>query len=135
MEALSSHRLPALLGRITLTLVLLALIASLWGWGQESEEPRGKLRLRFVDSGTGQVTPVPVEVLDQEDQAFVAEDALLVGGDSVDQAVRCEGTVEEALARLRPGWRNFDLRAQWGRALRGPNSTSALASRKVMIEF
>ena len=55
MEALSSHRLPALLGRITLTLVLLALIASLWGWSQGSEEPRGKLRLRFVDSGTGQV--------------------------------------------------------------------------------
>ena len=74
MEALSSHRLPALLGRITLTLVLLALIASLWGWGQGSEEPRGKLRLRFVDSGTGQVTPVRVEVLDQEDQAFVGED-------------------------------------------------------------
>lgn len=74
MKALSSHRLPALLGRITLTLVVLALIVSLWGWGQGSEEPRGKLRLRFVDSGTGQVTPVRVEVLDQEDQAFVAED-------------------------------------------------------------
>ena len=108
MEALSSHRLPALLGRITLALVLLVLMASLWGWGQGSEEPRGKLRLRFVDSGTGQITPVRVEVLDQENQAFVAEDALLVGGDSVDQAVRWEGSVEDALARLRPGWRNFD---------------------------
>ena len=64
MEALPSHRLPALLGRITLTLVLLALIASLWGWSQGSEEPRGKLCLRLVDSGTGQVTPVRVEVLD-----------------------------------------------------------------------
>ena len=108
MEALSSHRLSALVGRITLTLVLLALIASLWGWGQGSEEPRGKLRLRFVDSETGQVTPVRVEVLDQEDQAFVAEDVLLAGGDPVDQAVRWEGTVEEALARLKPSWRNFD---------------------------
>ena len=108
MKALSSHRLPALLGWTTLTLVLLALIASLWGRGQGSEERRGKLRLRFVDSGTGQVTPVRVEVLDQEDQAFVAEDALLVEGDSVDQAVRWEGTVEDALARLRPSWRNFD---------------------------
>ena len=108
MEALSSHRLSALVGRITLTLVLLALIASLWGWGQGSEEPGGKLRLRFVDSETGQVTPVRVEVLDQEDQAFVAEDVLLAGGDPVDQAVRWEGTVEEALARLKPSWRNFD---------------------------
>ena len=79
MEALSSHRLLTLLGRIALAPALLALIASLWGRG--SEEHPGKLRLRFVDSGTDQVTPVRVEVLDHEDQAFVAVDALLAGGD------------------------------------------------------
>ena len=83
MEALSSHRLPALLGRITLTLVLLALIASLWGWGQGSEEPRGKLR----------------------------------SGGLSDRAT--EAATSSSV----------------GRTLRGPNSTSALASRKVMIEF
>ena len=82
------------------------MIASLWGRG--SEEHPGKLRLRFVDSGTDQVTPVRVEVLDHEDQVFVAVDALLAGGDPVDQAVRWEGTVEDALARFKPSWQNFD---------------------------
>ncbi len=107
-KALSLRRHPALLSGITLTLVLLGLTASLWKWGQGGQETHGTLRLSLVDPLTGQVAPARVEVLDQEDQAFVAEDALLSGGDSVDQEVRWEGTVEDALARLKPGWRNYD---------------------------
>ena len=108
MKACSLRRLPALLSSITLTLVLLVLIVSLWGRGEEAEGPRGELRVRFVDSETGQTTPVRVAVLDEQEQAFVAEDALLAGGDPKNQESRWEGTVEDALARFKPSWRNYD---------------------------
>ena len=106
MKALSFRRHPALLSRITLTLVLLGPTAAHWKWGQGGEETQGTLSLSLVDPLTGQVTPARVEVLDPEGQAFVAEDALLVGGGP--GAVPREGTVEDALARRKPGWRNFD---------------------------
>ncbi len=108
MKALSFRRHPALLSSITLTLVLLGLTASLWKWGQGGEKAQGTLRLSLVDPLTGQVTPARVEVLDQEDQAFVAEDALLSGGDPKNQESRWEGTIEDALARFKPSWRDFD---------------------------
>ena len=57
MKPLSFRWHPALLGRFTLTLVLLGLTVSLWKWGQGGEEAQGTLRLTLVDPLTGQVTP------------------------------------------------------------------------------
>ena len=101
-------RLPVLSGVMALALILLVVVALSRGAAQPGQEPTIALRIRFVEAGDGQPTPARISVRDEQDRDFVAEDALLSGGDSVDQAVRWEGSLEEALARFKPGWRNYD---------------------------
>jgi hypothetical protein len=61
----------------------------------------GVLKLVVIDEETGQPTPARVEILDAQNKAYLAEDALLIGGDGpVDREVPWKGTLEEHLASL-----------------------------------
>ena len=85
---------------LTLLLFLLGIVLSFStrGLGGERIEP-GTLKLTIVDE-QGNPTPARVEVLNSEGKGYVAEDALLVGGDPKDRDVPWKGTVEDALAAL-----------------------------------
>ena len=65
--------------------VIAGLVCLLAAWAGSRLEPRqdapGTLKLSIVDATTGQSTPARVEVLDKDGKAYVAEDALLIGGD------------------------------------------------------
>jgi len=50
-------------------------------WSGQGKDAPGCLKLSVVDEGTKQTTPCRVEILDKDGKAYVAEDALLIGGD------------------------------------------------------
>ena len=61
----------------------------------------GKLKLTILESGSGQPTPVRVELQDSKGQGYVAEDALPAGGDCSGMGKEREfPTLEEAIALL-----------------------------------
>ena len=61
---------------------LICLIAAWSGSRPQTEQDTpGVLTLSIVDETTGQPTPARVEVLDRDGKGFVAEDAMLIGGD------------------------------------------------------
>jgi hypothetical protein len=61
---------------------LFCLIAA-WAGSRSASAPDapGALKLSVIDEATKQPTPARVEVLDQDGKAFIADDALLIGGD------------------------------------------------------
>ena len=61
---------------------LICLFAARAGSSPEpGQDAPGVLTLSIVDETTGQPTPARVEVLDKDGKAYVAEDAMLIGGD------------------------------------------------------
>jgi len=63
---------------------VLVLLFAAWAgagrFGQGRDAP-GTLKLTILDESTRQPTPARVEVLDKDGKAYLAEDALLIGGD------------------------------------------------------
>lgn len=58
------------------------------------------IKLTIIDEATGQTIPARVEVLDERGQAYVADDALLVGGDCSFPQEPWQGTPQEWQTRL-----------------------------------
>src|SRR5262245_45358104 len=65
------------------------------------------LNLSLVDASTNEQVPARVEVLDKDGRSFVADDALLIGGDCIDRDDPWEGTLEQALRELTPRLTNL----------------------------
>ncbi len=59
-----------------------------------------KIKLTIIDEATGQTIPARVEVLNDHGQSFVADDALLVGGDCSFPQEPWQGTSQEWQTRL-----------------------------------
>ena len=60
---------------------LICLVAAWSGSRPQTGQDSGVLTLSIVDERTGQPTPARIEVLDRDGKGFVAEDAMLIGGD------------------------------------------------------
>ena len=48
----------------------------------------GILKITIVDESTGQPTPARVELLDAQGKSHLAEDALLIGGDTRERGIK-----------------------------------------------
>jgi hypothetical protein len=59
---------------------LVCLVAA-WAGSLFGQAGPGVLKLSVVDEATKQATPARVEILDKDGKAFIAQDALLIGGD------------------------------------------------------
>jgi hypothetical protein len=91
----------------TLGLLLLVGALAIWRSGAVRGQPaRSVLRLEIFDPATQAPFPARVELLDREGKGYVAEDALLVGGDPKDRETPWQGTAQEYLAGLTRAVRN-----------------------------
>ena len=74
----------------------------IWNSGVGFAQPRpGILKLSILDAGTGQSTPARVELLDEQGQSYIAEDALPVDGDcNTDREKPAWLTLEQSVALL-----------------------------------
>ena len=59
--------------------VVLILVLAGFSWNRSQYEPPGILKIMIVDEATGNPVPARLEVLDDEGQGQIADDALLVG--------------------------------------------------------
>jgi hypothetical protein len=77
-------------------------LAALWAGSQGESAPDapGTLNLSIIDASTRERVPARVEVLDRDGKAYIAENALLIGGDCTDRDGAWQGTVDQALGEL-----------------------------------
>jgi hypothetical protein len=84
-EVMSNSRCPKpralTFGGVTAAGFILLVAAWAGPKGGQGQNAPAILKLSVVDEGSKQTIPARVEVLDKDGKAYVAEDALLIGGD------------------------------------------------------
>jgi hypothetical protein len=90
-----------------LGLVLTAGSLTIWlAAAARTQSGRAQLRLEIVEAATGAPAAARVELLDAAGNAYVADDAVPVGGDPKDRESPWRGTVDDYLAGLTRAVRN-----------------------------
>ncbi|MBI3865443.1 MAG: CehA/McbA family metallohydrolase [Planctomycetia bacterium] len=84
--------------------ISLACLCILWACslGGPAQNAPGILNISIIDAATKQRIPARVEVLDRDGKGYIAETALLIGGDCTDREVPSQNTLEQCLGELTP---------------------------------
>ena len=79
-----------------------------------AQEQNARITVKILDAKSGQAVPARLELIDSMGKSFLAENALLLGGDQENRDLPWQGSIEEAGAWFKANHKKF-ARHMWAR--------------------